>query len=227
MLAVPFLLGVAASGWSWVHLPLLVAWYGGYLASYNLFAVVHVRRPEQYRIPLLTYGAVTAVAGSVVLLAVPAVAWFALAYAPLLALNVHYARHRSERSLANDLILVAEATLMAPLTYLVGIGGPQQADWRLAATAALVSALYLVSTVLHVKTMIRERGNARFRTVSLLWHVIALLVAALVSPWLAVPFGFLLARALVLPGRRVQIRTVGLVELAGTLLVVGFGFLAF
>lgn len=226
MLAVPFLLGVAASGLSWVHLPLLIAWYGGYLASYNLFAYVRVTRRDRYRAPLLTYGALTIVAGGIVLVAVPSVAWFGLLYAPLLALNVYYARRRAERSLVNDLLLVAEATLMAPVAYAVGVGGLAAADRGLAAEAALVAGLYLTGTVLHVKCMIRERGNPRYRWASWLWHALAVILAALVSPWLLIPFGFLLVRALVLPGRRVAIRTVGLVELVGTVLVVAFGIVA-
>jgi hypothetical protein len=90
----------------------------------------------------------------------------------------------------------------------------------LAGVAAAVGA-YLVGTVLYVKTTIRERGSAGYRWASLAYHLVVPAVAVVAGwgPAVSGVFGLLLLRAALLPGRRLTPLRVGLIEMAGTLLV--------
>lgn len=85
--------------------------------------------------------------------------------------------------------------------------------------AFLAVMLYLVGTVLYVKTMIRERGDAGYLRLSIGFHVVALIVAAWLDVLLAPVFVLLLARAVILPARRLPPVRVGLIETVCCLLV--------
>ena len=101
------------------------------------------------------------------LIARPWLCWVLLGYATLWLVNLAFASGRRERSLANDLVLVGECTLMLPVT--VGIGAGERGwvppvavlDSALAVPVA-ACAVALVGSVLHVKSLIRERGDARY-----------------------------------------------------------------
>jgi YwiC-like protein len=209
MLAVPFLGGLIAAGYRWTDLPLAGAWFAGYLASYFVFQALKTRRLSRYRRQLLLYGGTAALLTAVVIVARPAVLWFAPAYGVLFAINAWYARQRQERALANDLAAVLQSCLIVPVVATVA-GKP-------AATALPVFVLclaYFAGTVFYVKTMIRERGNRTYRAWSAGYHLIALAAAAWVSPWAAGLFAWLLARAIVLPRLRWSPKRVGVVEIA-------------
>jgi hypothetical protein len=151
-----------------------------------------------------------------VLLARPAVLGYVPLYAVLLVVNAAHARRRRERALVNDLASVAQSLLMV---FVVGtVAEVPPAD--LAGVAAAVGA-YLVGTVLYVKTMIRERGSARYRWASLAYHLVTPAVAVVAGwgPAVAGVFVLLLLRAAVLPARRLTPMRVGLIEMVGTLLV--------
>lgn len=81
--------------------------------------------------------------------------------------------------------------------------------------------LFFAGSLLYVKTMIREQGDTGFLWASVGFHIVALVGAGLVTPALLVPFGWFLARAVILPRRRLSVRQVGLLELAGSLLLAG------
>ena len=209
MLVVPYLLGVLSAGWSWLQLPLLVAWLGGYLLSYYLFLAMKTRRLARVRPQLLVYSAITVPAAVVVLLGRPELLGYAPVYAVLFGINAWYAWRRSDRALVNDLASVVESCLMV----LVAAGA---AGVRPDAVLGpfLVALLYFTGTVLYVKTMIRERGERRYLVASIGYHAAAVVPAALLAWPLAVPFGWLLARAAWLPRRQLTPKQVGLVELA-------------
>ena len=175
MLAVPFLIGALVGGADRLQVPLFVAWIAGYLLSYYAFQTLRVRRRRsRYAEQLAVYGTVATACAVVVLIARPEVMWLALAYAPLLAVNAVYAYRRDDRALVNDLSSVVQACAMAPVAYWVG-GGESGGT---AAALFAVTALYFTGTVLYVKTMIRERGDAVFYRVSVGYHVLALAAAA-------------------------------------------------
>ncbi|MET8838213.1 YwiC-like family protein [Micromonospora sp. NPDC004540] len=216
MLLLPYVAAVGVTGPRWPHLPVLGVGLAGYLFSYYALLAVKTGRADRVRPQLLVYGAATALLGAPVLLARPAVLGYVPLYAALLAVNVGHARRRRERALLNDLASVGQSLLMVFVVATVAEVPPVD----LVGVAAAVGA-YLVGTVLYVKTMIRERGSARYRWASLAYHLVALAVAVTAGwgPAVAAVFALLLIRAGVLPGRRLTPLRVGLIEMVGTLLV--------
>ncbi|MEU5942795.1 YwiC-like family protein [Micromonospora sp. NPDC047548] len=214
MLLLPYAVGVALVGPRWPHLPLLGAWLAGYLLSYYAFQAIKTRRPRRFADQLLAYGLVTAPLAVAVLLARPTVLWYAPIYAVLLTVNAGYAWRRRERALLNDLASAAQSCL---LVFVVAtISGVPLAD---VVPAFLALVLYLVGTVLYVKTMIRERGDAGYLRLSMGFHVVALIAAAWLDMLLAPVFLLLLARAVTLPARRLRPVQVGVIETVCCLLV--------
>ena len=216
MLLVPFLVGSLLAGPTWVHLPLLVAWLGGYLLSYYLFLALKTRRLGRVRPQVLLYAAVTVPAALVVLAVRPGLLAFAPAYAALLGVNAWFAWRKSERSLSNDVASVLLACLMVPVAAAAADVAPSAV---LSATVAVL--LYFLGTVLYVKTMIRERGDVRYVRASITYHSVAIAPAAWASWWFVPLFAWLLVRAAWWPRRDLSPKQVGLVEIGhSTVLVV-------
>ena len=214
MLLVPWLSGVLVAGFHWTHLPLLGAWLAGYLLSYYVLQSVKTRRPSRFRPQLLLYGPITAVLGLLVVSARPQVLTYTPAFALLLAVNGYYAWRRRERALLNDLTSVIQSCLMVFIAATVaGIGIS-----NVVPTFAAV-LLYFTGTVLYVKTMIRERGNASYHRASVTYHVLAFAVAAFLTIPIAAVFALLLVRAAVLPRYRLIPKHVGITEIVASTLV--------
>lgn len=218
MLAVPFVLGVAAGGPSWRHVLLLPAWVLAYLVSYFGLQWLRARRRHRYQRPLRVYGVALTVTGAAVVALEPRVLLLVPAYLPGTLVNVWYARRNDERALLNGLVSVGQACLGVPLATVVGA----DPDWPLAGRLTLLALLYFTGTLLFVKTMIRERGSRSYRTASVAYHAAALVPVAVLSGWLLVPFGLYLARAATLPGRDLRPPQVGAVEIVGSLLLLAF-----
>lgn len=214
MLIVPWLTGVLTAGFRWTHLPLLGAWLAGYLLSYYVLQAVKTRRFSRFRPQLLLYGPITAVLGLLVVTVRPAVLGYAPAFTVLLAVNGYFAWRRRERALLNDLASVAQSCLMVfvAATIVNAAIGP-----IVPAFAAVL--LYFTGTVLYVKTMIRERGNLSYHRASVIYHVLALGTAALLSIPLAAVFALLLVRAALLPRYRLTPKHVGITEIVASTLV--------
>jgi hypothetical protein len=214
MLLLPYLCGVLTVGPRWPHLPLLGAWLSGYLWSYYALQAVKTRRPSRFRPQLLGYGAATATLGGVVLAARPSTLLWAPVYALLLAANAGYAHRRRDRALANDLVSVVGGCLMVFVAATVAGGSP-----RSVVVPFVAVLLYLAGTVVHVKTMIRERGSVAYHRASVAYHLIALGIVCWVSLPLAAVFGLLLARAVAFPWLPLRPKHVGITEIAASALV--------
>ena len=214
MLAVPYLAGLVTAGFRWPALPLLGAWIAGYLLSYFVFQAVKSRRPRRYRDQLLGYGLIAAPLLLVVVIAAPRVLWYAPAYAALFAVNAWYAWRRRERDLGNDLASVAESCLMVFVVATLADTPPSAV-----LVPFLLCAAYFAGTVPYVKTMIRERGNAPTWRWSIGYHVVALAVAAYLSPWAGVLFAWLLLRAALFPRRGLTPKQVGVIEIVNSVLL--------
>lgn len=211
MLAVPYVAGLIAAGWRWLDLALLGAWLAGYPLSYYAFQAFKSRRPRRYRDQIAVYGAVTVPLALLIVALRPGVLWFAPAYAALFAVNAWYAWRRRERALLNDAASVILCSLVVfPVAAIAGVPARDVVE-----PFALCVA-YFLGTVFYVKTMIRERGNAAFRRWSIGYHAVALAVAAWISPWAGLLFAALLVRAVVLPGRKLAPKQVGLIEIASS-----------
>ena len=230
-LALPVALAVTRTGWFALLPAVALAWVAAYPLSWAATGRLTARRPERFDRPLLAWAPVVLLAGIPVLIARPWLCWVLLGYATLWLVNLAFASGRRERSLANDLVLVGECTLMLPVT--VGIGAGERGwvppvavlDSALAVPVA-ACAVALVGSVLHVKSLIRERSDQRFAAGSRAFAVAGVIVIGLaagltgVSLLVAAPFVLLAARAWLVRGPAWRPARVGLVELACLVLVV-------
>ena len=230
MLAVPFLLGIAASRPDPWQLVLAVTAVTGYLASAATQTRLRARRRDGSPIPLLTYGALVAVSGLALVVAHPVLLACLVVLVPAGAITLGGARPGTPRDLANSLAQVAQALMLVPAAALVS----GAFDGGRVGAATLVGAAYLVGTVLVVRSVIRERDNRAFAAASIGFHG-ALLVGALAFLPLvyAVLAGALTARAAALPAvqrcrsgtpRPLRPVQVGVVEMvaAGAVVLVAF-----
>jgi hypothetical protein len=209
MLLVPYLAGLLASGWSWPHLPLLAAWLSAYLLSYYLLQAVKTHRWKRLRVQLGLYAGVAVPCVILLVLARPTVLMFAPAYGLLFAVNAGYSWRRRERALVNDFASVIQSCLMVLVVATV-----HRTALSTAQPAFVLCLLYFLGTVLYVKTMIRERHSVAFRRWSAGYHLLALVVVGWLAPNSAALFAWLLVRSIVLPGRALTPKQVGLIEIA-------------
>lgn len=237
MVIVPLCVGIYFAGWSWIHIPLAVAWLSGYFCFFALGLWLKVRtarrgnRKKQYAVPLTVYGVVSAMASLIVIVATPDVIIFAVGFAPLVAVAVWEAWCKRSRSLASGVSTTLASGLLIPVaSFLTG---------RLNLTvwiAAIVIGLYFVGTVPLVKTFIRNRGSSRMLIASVSYHALTALVVVVIAVatrgwWLAVAvYALLLVRSWAAPvwnNRRVaaghrtmSAKNVGVMESVFTILVV-------
>ncbi|MFF4550644.1 YwiC-like family protein [Streptomyces sp. NPDC001435] len=212
LLLVPYLAGLIEVGFSWVQIPLLLGWVGGYLLSYFGLLAVKTRRPSRVRTQLLVYGSITLTAGVTVLLVRPQILLFAPVFAAVLAVNGFFAKARRDRALANGLVSVVAATLILPVVAVAGEASP----WQVTGTS-LVTLLYFTGSLLFVRTTIRARGDRGMMTTSLAFHAAALLAAAWLALPYALPFTGYLLRAATLPRRGLTPKQIGIVEIFSSL----------
>ena len=219
MLLVPFLLGTFAAEPYWLSGILLVAWLSAYGATYfalRWYRTRHLRhRGRRFRTPALTYGTLLAVTGGIVAWQQPwvlAAVWF---FVPFESVSAWYALRGDERSWVAGLASATAASLMAPVAYHVADGG----QTSVAAVLFVVSWLAFCGAVLHVKSTIRERDDPRYRRASIAFHAVAALIAGVLDPWLLIPFGFLLGRAVAVPQHGWRPARIGAVEIVGSVLV--------
>lgn len=224
-LVVPLLVGFAVAGWHGSGLLFAVAWVAAYPVSYfgGRALTARVRRGSWTRLARREAGRAAPWLGALAVLGIPLLwecPWLALvavalgaAWAASLALAARY----GERSMANDLALVGQAVCAVPLLWAViastgGVPGVAAGTpiWGSlpAASAALwvgtaAVGVYLLGSVLAVKSLLREAGNRRFRAFALGYHGLACVVAAWVDPVWLLGFAPALARvALLRPGMR-------------------------
>lgn len=216
MLLLPFLAGIQF-GFTWLQVPLLVVWLAGWLASYYALLTVKTLRLGRYWRQVLAYGMVSAVAALPLFVLRPGLLWFAPVFAVLLAINTVAARVGQERASVNGIASVTMASLMAMIAPATA-----QLDWSIGIPVAVACWLYLAGTVFYVKNMIRERGSRAHYVISVAFHVGALAGAVAVSPWLALPFAWFLARAALLPRWQLKVPVVGAIEVVNSLLLLGF-----
>ena len=212
-LIVPVLMGFAVAGASVAGWLFLVAWVCAYPVGYygGRALTARVRRGSWTRLArrelgrAVPWAVLTAAAGLPVALTRPWLLAAALGLGVIWGLGLWVAARRGERSMSNDLLLVAQAVAAVPLAVAV-VAGPAALLGDLLAptlTAAALCAAYLAGSVIHVKSLLREAGDRRWHALDVAWHAAALVVGALVSPWWVLGFGPALIRAVVMrPGLR-------------------------
>jgi hypothetical protein len=203
MLAVPFLLGVAASTPSPWQAVLAVASVLGYLASATGQAWLRARRRDPFTLPLAIYGVAFGALGLALVAAFPALLVTLVVLAPTTVMIVSGARPGTRRDLANSVAQSAQALVLVPAAaWVSGAFQPGRA-----AVATAIGAVFLLGTVLVVRSVLRERNSAAFTALSAGLHAAVIVPAALLGPvWVALAVG-LTARAWALP--TIARRTVG------------------
>lgn len=132
------------------------------------------RRRGRHLPPLVTHSTASVVLGLFALsLTGPALLGWVPVFALLLIPALWLASRRNERALTGGALTTAAACLM---TLVLTHDSPavMLTDWPASRAAVLVSTFlfgYFFGTVLHVKSLIRERGNTRIERASLIWHL--------------------------------------------------------
>ena len=196
MLAVPLLLGVAASRPDAWQLVLAAAAVAGYLASATWQAWMRTRRRPSFLPSLRVYGAAFAVLAASLVVTHPALVVAGVVLVPAAAFSLAGARPGARREIGDTLAQLLQAIVLAPAAaYVSGAFDPPRV-----AAYTIVAAAYLVGTVLVVRSVIRERGNTPFAVGSVAFHVALVVVAAVLLPpaWAVVAAG-LAIRAAALP----------------------------
>ena len=241
MALLPPLAGMVAAGLSWDALWLLTAWALCYCVQYVSARWVSSRLNRRYLPPVLAYGAVLAVVGLPFLVVHWRIVMWAPWYLVLFGASLIAAYRHCERSLVNNVVAIISSCTMSGLVYGYD-ANPGDDAWPYmelrAVYLAAAFALFQFGSVLVVKTMIRERGNPRYRVASVLWHAMMLVVCtvmlfharqvsneALCALWfLWIVCLLLLVRACVLPlidarhGSRLKPVVTGMVEFAASVL---------
>ncbi len=230
MLAVPLLLGVAATTASPWHFVLGTAALSGYLASATAQAWLRSRRRPSFLPSLVIYGAVFAVTAAILVAAFPALLLGALVIVPTGLAVVGGARPGTPRDLVNSVAQTAIALVLVPTA------GAVSGAWDPApvAAATVVAAGYLIGTIFVVRSVLRERGNRAFAAASVGFHAVFTIGAALALPWpYAAFFAALTARAAALPilerrqagsARPIRPIHVGIVEIVASVALVTLAF---
>ena len=233
ILAVPFLLGIAAAGAVPAHALLAVAAVSAYLFSVSAVEWLR-RRQEADRRPATVFGVMLAASG------IPLLAWWPEllvvggAVTVLAGVAVALTLSGHPRSVLVSLVEIGQAVALVPAAATVAGSLGEPATWH----AAVAAAIYLVGTVLLVRSMIRARGNPWFVAGSIGFHALGAVVAAAILPWPYALFAAaLLARAITLPaiasrqadrGWRLRPIHIGAIEIVAStalvLLAFGVGF---
>lgn len=238
MLFIPPLMGMILQP-SWAALPLLITWWAGYFTYFAITIWVKSRLRKKHLPPVLTYGAITALAGIAALITQwQLIAWLPI-FAPIIAVAVYETIKRRERSLVSGWSTVLAAAMMLPTVASISTNGTPAAVSADLWWATAWFALYFGGSIYYVKTLIRDFGNhARFIQ-SVGFHAavfIGAIALAVAQPhtWpVAVVGALLAARSYAVPriaqrrGKRIPPKYVGMVDGVVTVFVVVAAFAAF
>lgn len=246
MMIVPLLVGSLLSGLNWRQAVLSISWVAAFFFFGALSLYVKVlsstrsralargnavrdaltspgvrRRLGRYHAALLTYGSVSVVGATALLVLRPCLLWWAIPIGACFAVALWQMWLGKDRSLLARGSAIVASQLMAPISYSLGTS---QTDWPRTWFATVVLALYFIGTIPFVKALIRERNNRAWLYGSLAYHtvlvVIAFLGAAmhLLSWWVLGLSAVLLLRAILFPvwslraGRAVRPAVLGITE---------------
>ena len=238
MLFIPPLMGLILQP-SWAAVPLFITWWAGYFTYFAITIWVKSRLRPKHLPPVLTYGAITALAGIAALITQwQLIAWLPI-FAPIIAVAVYETIKRRERSLASGWSTVLAAAMMLPTVASISTSGtPAAVSGDLWWTTAWF-ALYFGGSIYYVKTLIRDFGNRTRFIQSVIFHAVVCIAAiglALAQPhtWpVAVVSALLLARSYTIPRiaqrrrKRIPPKYVGMIDGLVTVFVVVAAFAAF
>jgi hypothetical protein len=230
MLATPLLLGVAASQPAPWQVVVAVAAVSGFLASAAVQAWLRAGRSPAYRPLLVVFGGIFGPSAIALVVAWPALLLTLVVLVPATAVTLGGARPGTSRDLANSLAQAAQAVVLVPAAAWVSGAWDAGAVW----TLTVMAAAFLAGQVLVVRSVLRERGNARFAARSLGYHAVLVVAALVVLPRAYALLALLLiVRAALLPLLQARLATtshplrpihVGLLELGWSMALVVVAF---
>ena len=228
MLITPVLVGALLADVRVVHFVLLIAWLGAYCANFFVMLSFKTHRWHRYRAQLAAYGAVAGIGGVLVLLDRPSLLLLSMVAVPVFLINLYFVRTRNERAWLNDVSGILLAGVVGFAAFRLGYSGSDATVVREAGQAIAIVCAYFVGTVFYVKTIIRERGSARWLQMSIAFHVVFAATLLLLQSWFVAAVALLaLVRAALVPSRGWTPKQVGLLEVLFTVLfgvgVVWFG----
>ena len=189
MLISPAVLGLIAGLVAWlrsegdflalpVFVAVLVAWFFGYFAFFAFGLAAKARNPQRrarYVRPVYVYGSVSLAGMAVALLLQPQLMWWALPFAPLVAVAVWETLAGRPRSMLSGMSTTVASALLYPALVGVGSGSGLREVGAEAWAGMIFLAVYFSGTIPFVKSMIRERNNPRYLTGSIIYHAVAVL----------------------------------------------------
>ncbi len=231
-LGLPIALGLTVAPWSWLLVTASIAAVAAFPLAHFTTAFIRYPNRDKYKPPLAIWATVFVPFALLTLATNPWLLLVGIAYAVIFAVNVALATHGQERSMLNDTVFIIECVALIPVLWAIGVdqvvGSPPSffalppAVWLAMAMAFMA----MVGSTLHVKSLIRERANPRYRWYSLVWAVASIGVAAILGWTLGVniaavslPFVFLAGRSIALGDTPRKPGVLGMVELVGFILV--------
>ncbi|MGG0178719.1 YwiC-like family protein [Gottfriedia acidiceleris] len=226
MLLIPYILGVVASSFRLIHIPLFIGWFFLYLATYPLIMVIKGKQVSFYFNWAVGYFFISFVFLGLVMFAEWRLIYFGLAMIPFFLLNIYFVKRKNERAFTNDIVAISVFCIGGLASFYIGKGVLTSEGW----SVALLVFLFFLGSTFFVKSMIREKKNKRFRWYSWGYHLIVLLlIFTLKDSWLWIlPFFPSLIRAISLHNKKLTIMQLGIIEIINSvifLVVTSFLFL--
>lgn len=205
-MVVPLVLASVLGATSWFGLVFAVAWVAAYPASYfgGRALIYRIRRGEWSRkartelTAALPWAIVAAVLAAALVIHQPLLLVAGIGIGVIWAISLRLTWLGRERGIANDVLLVVLASTAPLLMWLAGASAPLPAMPSGIWLASLLSLLFFLGSVLHVKSLIREADDRRWHVASIAYHAVVVIGVGFISPWLLLPFGAALLRTIVM-----------------------------
>jgi len=214
MWIVPYIVGIFAAKFVWLHLLLFISLFFAYISISPLMMVIkRSKRSFEYLQIALIYLAISLIFLIYPIVHYPSLIYILLAEIPILIINSYFAVKKNERSLLNDIIVISGLTSTIFFSYIVGNGS----DIKTISELWLWNFLFFISTIFYVKSFIREKDNRTFKKLAkgygLLLNVVAFMINGL---FFLFPFLFTFLRALFTPAKSKPWQ-IGIIEIFNSL----------
>ncbi|MBB6453029.1 magnesium-transporting ATPase (P-type) [Salirhabdus euzebyi] len=216
MLLLPFLLGISASEFHWLHIPLFIAWISLYLATYPFLLLLKKRKVAFYRKWFIRYFAIALLFGLPVLLINPFLFVIAGMMVPFFMINMYFSKKKKDRAFLNDLSAIMAFSLGGAVTYYIAEGVLRSEVWLI----WLLSVLFFTGSTFFVKSLIREKKNPAFRWMSWSFHLFVVVLLVGTKDWyLVIAFIPSLIRAIAFYGKNLRPMHTGIIEIVNSIIV--------
>lgn len=219
MAFVPFIYGIISTRLISLHLFLALSWLFLYFCSYPFLSVFSKKQNHRYKKWAVIYFIISLIFALPVIVYQTGILQFLLPIAPLVIVQIYYAKQKDERNLINDIAGI--------LTFgVVGMVSAYLVTTQYHFEVLLHPTLFFIATTLYVKSVARERKNPRYLKASIALHLILMLIyTALGAYGLSVAYLIGFIRAWIIPQKRLTIKQIGLLEFPMTvILLAGLSF---